>query len=59
MNLLWSGIAKAMARDKRLAQRYILQTFWFAVGLYMNFWALNLVIRLYSALCGIIQHMSG
>ena len=37
MNLLWRGIAFAMARDKRLAQRYILQTFWFAVGLYMNF----------------------
>ena len=26
-----------MARDKKLAERYILQIFWFAVDLYMNF----------------------
>ena len=26
-----------MARDKKLAKRYILQIFWFAVDLYMNF----------------------
>ncbi len=37
MNLLSNVIALAIARDQRLAKRHISQSFWFVVGLYLNF----------------------